>query len=88
MEQSRRQLVRVFSESGSFPLWVRGGYLGEEGARDKLGISDELISALEQWGLEDSFVIEPEGHREAGLELTARLQRELGDEYEVVYRRD
>ena len=85
---SRR--LRLMAAHGAFPLWsVTGGGMTPAGARDRLGLADDLIEDLVRWGHEgDSTVPVPggqEGWRERGADLRRRLQEALGPEYEVVY---
>lgn len=84
------------------PLWDRSGLLSDEPAwlRAALGISDELIEALRQWGSEmNDMDAVPSGRTSAAeweramadldrraRELVEWLRRELGDRYTVAYR--
>lgn len=81
--------IRIFSESGGFPMWAQGGAVSARGAREDFGLDDELIGDLERWGYDEDVVYRPDGweeqRRAEGEELTRRVQEQLGDEYQVVF---
>ena len=91
-----RPLLRVFPDYSADPVWDDTGMAD----LDRLQVSDLLRSELRQWareweelmGVRTSryAIVDSSGHSswdEEGLRLAQRLQAELGDAYEVEYRR-
>jgi hypothetical protein len=80
------------------PLWADGGLLDDDPTwlREALGLSDDLIAALDAWGCAmedlDSAANTPateQAYRDLdaqALALVARLQRELDPRYRVTYK--
>lgn len=85
-----RERIRFMADSGMFPLWSdRGGY-HHMGAREDLGLSEQLVEDLRTWAIEEEMVLPPpdgrDGWRRRGEDLYRRVCEELDpDEYDVVY---
>jgi len=78
--------VKVMADYYAFPLWPEAGLL----------LSDELRRQLEQWGGDYTDTLRSNGYawpnttvqtdwNERGRRLAARVQHELGTDYEVVF---
>ena len=80
---------RLMPDTGVFPLWSERGGLTHVLARDVLGLGDDLVDDLQQWGWEDDYVKGPPGGWDAwhdrGVDLRRRLQAALGPEFEIVF---
>ena len=87
--QRTEKRIRLMPDTGVFPLWTVRGGLTHVDAREFLGLEDDLVDDLQQWGWEDDFVKGPPGGwdawHERGLDLHRRLQEALGPDFEVVF---
>lgn len=78
--------IKVMADYDAFPLWPEAGLL----------LSDELRRQLVQWGRDYTDTLRSNGYawpstavqthwNERGRRLAARVQHELGTDYEVVF---
>lgn len=83
-----KPILRLMPDTGVFPLWTRAGGMTPDGAREGLGLNDELVDELQRWGWEEDSP-QPAGGWDAwhlrGAELHRRLLAELGSRFEVRY---
>ncbi len=89
----RRPTIRFFWDfSVRVPLWMDDGLVGQEPAwlRNHLGLSDELIADLSDWG---SVMCDADENEDNDLppdmearadRLVSRLRSEIGDRYLIV----
>lgn len=80
--------IRVMAEAGGgLPLWDDEGRLPEEPEflHGYLGLTSELVDDLRSWAdaIEENSVIDMGAVTDEGERLRERLQRELGDAFEV-----
>lgn len=80
--------IRLMPDTGVFPLWGATGGLSPSGARDVLGLDDDIVNDLVQWGQEADYLVLPADWRERGVVLHQRLQDALGSDYQVDFMPD
>jgi ABC-type glycerol-3-phosphate transport system substrate-binding protein len=85
LRQRMGKRIRLMPDTGVFPLWGAGGGLTNVDAREVLGLDDDLVDELSQWGQEADYTFLPPDWDERGVELLHRLQQALGPDYEVVF---
>jgi hypothetical protein len=80
------RVVWLMPDTGVFPLWSGGGALTPAAARERLGLSEDLVADVRAWGRDEDSPQPPGGRDEwmaRGAALQLRLQAELGPDWDV-----